>query len=64
MFWQVPGDICRQRVAAAAAATAAAPHVSCAGGLDPVLMGQFQPQNEPNVNRVPSYLLPGISNTR
>ena len=60
MFWQVPGDICRRRVAAAAAATAAAPHVSCAGGLEPVLMGQFQPQNGPNVNRVPSSLLSAV----
>ena len=54
MCWQVPGEFCRQRAAAAAAATAAARHVSCEGGLVSVLMGQFQPQNGPNVNRVPS----------
>ena len=57
MCWQVPGEFCCQRVAAAEAAeaaTAAARHVSYEGGLVSVLMGQFQPQNGPNVNRVPS----------
>ena len=62
MFWQVPGDICRQRVAGAKAAAAEAAHVSCARGLEPVLMA-YSSQKTEHMSTVPSSLVPYVCTT-
>ena len=56
MFWQHLGEFCCQGAAAAAAATAAARLAAGRVSYEGVL-GQFEPQNGPNVIHVPSSLL-------